>query len=553
MQTPVRKVQVNAPLNIPRTTAAHTGGQEAAALGNLGGAVGSVASDIDKIQKQNDTFKAQKGYNQISDLAFNGEVSGTKKVPGYNEYLNRKGENATGSAQAYSNFLDAQKQKILEGLTPRQQRMLLQNWEPKAAALKQRVAQHEVQQIEVAQINEMGVLIESQAQEIVNSTGVDVTSKAWGQLETVFRTLQKRQGVKAEAIDANWEKTKESVVTRQFDTLLKAEEFDSAEMLIGIEAGAEATPKQEVMLQLVKDARVRKEVKAAQAAERAVNLGDSHIQEDVARNSGGDPLYMPPLELFEQHYGAEIGETKYLTFKAHVDKQRASQVQVDPEAYSRLIDIVKNPGKYSYEEKLTASMQAAALAEANPLYKDLDEDVSKARKEVASQGFISPATDKKANTRMKIFSLFRSAAFEGMDTFGNKRSKRKNLEMTSGGVVALTGDPAQLELSKALENYNKILERAQANNIPPWEVDKLVEDIVITPLAYWADRENMTKKDWSGVLSNMNRDIAGIGAPPAAENPGLYLPSDFTEEDQARVSELISFMKGETNAPTANP
>ena len=229
--TPQRKVTGQTALQLPGASAAQFGGQEAQALGNLGGAVQGVSDDADRILKQHDTFKAQKAYNQVSETAFQGATSGTEKVPGLNDYLNQRGENAIGSSAKYSAFLDQQKQEALKNMSPRQQRIFLQNWEPKAASLKQRATQHEIQQVGAAQEQQMQLTLERQAREAAEA---DDPSEALAGMDAAFDALWSRGGGTAEAKAIAHEQIMDAYRADRFHRLNSLGDYEGALAVYGI-------------------------------------------------------------------------------------------------------------------------------------------------------------------------------------------------------------------------------------------------------------------------------------------------------------------------------
>jgi hypothetical protein len=230
--TPTRKVAPSGSLSAPRATAASFGGLEAQALSGMGNAFKSLGQDIEDIQNRNDTFVAQKGYNEAHEWALNGRkgVPGAKDIEGYNALAQRNGEAAIGSSTAYAGSLGLIAADITKDMTPRQQRIFMQNWKPKELLFKQRASQHEQAQVESAQIQQMQLTAESQLQEWVDTSSDESLKSA----ENSFRAYMKRNGSTKESIDLAWEKTLKSANDQRFDKFVKAEEFGAALNTMGL-------------------------------------------------------------------------------------------------------------------------------------------------------------------------------------------------------------------------------------------------------------------------------------------------------------------------------
>lgn len=550
MQTPVRKVTNQTPLQVPRASADQFGGQEARAVQQLGGAVQSVSADAEAIRQKHDTYAAQKAYNTIQGQALNGVDSEGKKIGfGYNDHMNRKGEQAFNSPQEFEAYLNKIKADTIQNLSPRQQRLFLQNWEPKAIALTQSVASHSAGQIEAAQINEMGVLVNSQLQEIVASTGIDVTSEAWAQAENSFRTWKKRQGFTKDTIDMEWEKTKEATVTRQFDALIKAGEFDSAEMLIGIEAGAKPSPKQQVMAQAVQDARQSKSDREFAAKVRADQQGEYAVQEDVLINGRNDPFYHAPLKLYVQKFGVEEGEARYLRDVAEMDalRKKAEGQQLDPQYFDLAVKMSQRPQDYSYQDRMY--MSYVLRTSKDPGLGGLISQVEKSFSEQAKNGFVSPTTRARNGHYLRIYKAFDDANTKGWATF----KWNNNVQMTQSGTVTTTEESSE-KLTEWLDLYDRTVAMAEKKGLSPFETDKLLQETVFGPLELMAD-EKMTRKLNNNYIKQGLKRIESLSSPEVKESPEdtVYNPSDFTDQDRANVDAFISFLNGGTNAPTANP
>lgn len=552
MQTPVRKVTNQTPLQVPRASADQFGGQEARAVQQLGDAVQSVSADAEAILQKHDTYAAQKAYNTVQEQAFNGQKDNLGKPIdfGYNDHLNRKGEQAFNSPQEFEAYLDKIKADTIKNLSPRQQRLFLQNWEPKEFALKQRVANHATGQIEAAQINEMGVLVDSQLQEIVASTGIDVTSEAWAQAENTFRTWKKRQGFTKDAIDMDWEKTKEATVTRQFDTLLKAGEFDSAEILIGIEAGAEPTPKQQVMQNLVEDARQSKIDREFQAKVRADQQGEYAVQEDVLINGKNDPFYHAPLKLYVQKFGVEEGEARYLRDVAEMDalRKKAEGQQLDPQYFELAVKMSKRPQDYTYEERM--QMSYVLRTSKDPGLSGLVSQLEKTFSEQAKNGFVSPETNLRNSHLIRIYTLFDKANRKGRNTFDDAGALKGDDRpgMTTSGTVIAAGESADA-LVEAFQLYDKTLAAAEKKGLDPWATQELLDKVVFTPLQRSADEGFLREKEgfnsWINSGDQALRALAG--EPKKDEEAGLLLAEDTSEEDAAWLNAVLN---GGTDVPS---
>ena len=253
--TPTRKVQVSRSPVPTKSSAAHFGGLEARALTGAGQDVQRFAVSMDKIKIKKDTFLTQKAYNVANEeaMAFSTEAS------------KRKGEAAFGVSKEAEGNLDAIRTKAMEGMDQRQQNIFTQNWEPKAIGYRQRAAQYELQQTEVAYSNEQQTLLTSET-EIWSNTGDD---ESYDAAETAFKNILRSQGASDADIEKKMPEFRDGMAQSRFDNLLKINDFEGAKNYVG---DPDTQVGKERALQM-ENAQLKQERLAEGAAVQKYNMG----------------------------------------------------------------------------------------------------------------------------------------------------------------------------------------------------------------------------------------------------------------------------------------
>jgi len=220
--TPTRRKVVDVrPVPSGRADASHFGGLEGKALEGVGKNVTGAAYDIDTMVKKNDIFVSQKAYNAANE----------KALKLYSDASALSGENAIGVTENTEMAFKDIEQTTTEGMTQRQKNIFMQNWKPKSINYRQRTANHETKQLQAAQLQQMETTFQTELQEWVD-IGSD---EALAQAENSFRLYQKEQGSTSENTEMSWEGAKKRAEDFRFDKLVKAEEFDAAAMMIGVD------------------------------------------------------------------------------------------------------------------------------------------------------------------------------------------------------------------------------------------------------------------------------------------------------------------------------
>jgi len=508
---------------------------EAQALSGVGDAFKSLGQDIDDIQKRNDTFMAQKAYNEAHEWALNGRkgVPGAKDIEGYNALAQRNGEAAIGSSTAYAGSLDLIAADITKDMTPRQQRIFMQNWKPKELLFKQRASQHEQAQIESAQIQQMQLTAESQLQEWVTTSSDESLKSA----ENSFRAYMKRNGSTQESIDLAWEKTLKSANDQRFDKFVKAEEFDAAEMVIGVGDGEEPSDDQKIKLQILDNAKISQQRRLEAEAHERTRRGDARIQEKIVRS--GDPLYQPPLEDFINDYGDPvIGKAMYDRYAIELEeikKKNLPPKQLTPDTFVSAIDMATNPGNYTYTERMVMAYNLNNLKADDPGVASLLSQINSTFTEKTKTPFLSPTTRSRNGHYLRIFSSFSKAHYKGRDAFTKGPNK---VEMSTTGTVTTTGE-ASLKLGEWLDLYDRTVEAAEKKGLDPSATDKLLNEVVFAPLQYMADKKMTRETNNTWLKAGMDRLQGMNNQTETKTESGIFLPEGTSEEDRMWLEGML--------------
>jgi len=213
-----RKVTGSSRIPIARASAAQFGGQEAQALGQVGQAVKQVGAAGQNIMDRQDSFVAKNAYTQARDEAMT-LVSGQ---------LDLKGQNAFSASATTEAGLEEIRKKVSDGMNQRQLNIFNQNWDRSAVNDRQRVAQHQTNQYQVAE-NEVNVsLIETSVEGFINSGDEFHISEALGAHETIAKS----QGWDPAVKQARWNEVEKRAITGRTDLMISLGDYEGARALV---------------------------------------------------------------------------------------------------------------------------------------------------------------------------------------------------------------------------------------------------------------------------------------------------------------------------------
>jgi tetratricopeptide (TPR) repeat protein len=317
-RTPTKQVTQLSPLQPARATAGAFGAAEGAALSQAGSAVSSLGGNLADIADRKDAYIAK---NKYLDARKQADAFVTLQ-------LNKDGENAFESAVTTEEMMSDIETKAIEGMTPRQQNIFMQNWKPSSIANTQRVSQHEMSQRKVADTRTNKALLETEARSFAG----DGSRLSYEKSIAALKNLH--SGDSQEVYDNAKTKLDEGLAKARFGTLLEIGDYDGAQAYID-RGGApvsdlEGAPDAEALFgdstsQLMqaelnsarRDAVKRREDEAA----RLLNEGNATIAARVARS--GDPYYIPPVGDFAEAYSdREIAQFQHDQYVARVEKQK---------------------------------------------------------------------------------------------------------------------------------------------------------------------------------------------------------------------------------------